>query len=78
MIEFAPRPALGRHYGHDRRVRLSDAGPDGVLRLDGVARICRTPPPMTGPIPDWTDRDTWVVRRTAVRVADGAKLARSG
>ncbi|HWW52886.1 MAG TPA: acyl-ACP thioesterase domain-containing protein [Acidimicrobiales bacterium] len=71
MTEFLPRPAKGRRYRHQRRVRLSDAGPDGVLRLDGVARYLQDVA-----TDDWADsgldpEETWVVRRTAVRVADG-------
>ena len=35
---FVPRPGGGRRYAHRRHVRVSDAGPDGVLRLDSLAR----------------------------------------
>ena len=73
MIEFSPRPTAGRAYKLSRPVRLSDAGPDGVLRLDGVARYLQD---VAGD--DWADsgldpRDTWVVRRTALRLADGGR-----
>ena len=73
MIEFVPRPTQGRRYTHRRRIRLSDAGPDGVLRLDGVARYLQDVA-----TDDWAEsgldpRDTWVVRRTALRVADGGR-----
>jgi acyl-ACP thioesterase len=54
-------------------VRLSDAGPDGILRLDGVARYLQDVAS-----DDWaeTGLDTskiWVVRRTLVRVTDGGR-----
>jgi acyl-ACP thioesterase len=73
VIEFVPRPEKGRRYSHDRRVRLSDAGPDGVLRLDGAARYLQDVAS-----DDWAESgldpsDTWVVRRSALRVADGGR-----
>jgi acyl-ACP thioesterase len=73
VIELVPRPEKGRRYSHDRRVRLSDAGPDGVLRLDGAARYLQDVAS-----DDWAESgldpsDTWVVRRSALRVADGGR-----
>jgi len=73
MTEFVPRPSQGRRFTHRRRVRLSDAGPDGILRLDGVARYLQD-----AATDDWADTgldpgETWVVRRTLVRVADGGR-----
>jgi len=73
VLEFVPRPAQGCRYAHNRRVRLSDAGPDGVLRLDGVARYLQDVA-----TDDWADsglnpEETWVVRRTALRVAAGGR-----
>ena len=73
MSEFVPRPVRGRRYGHDRRVRVSDAGPEGVLRRDGLARYLQDVA-----TDDWADAglspdEIWVVRRTAVRVAEGGR-----
>lgn len=75
MIEFVPLPDRGRRFSQERRIRLADAGPDGTLRLDGAARILQDVA-----TDDWdslgldTDRDlTWVVRRTAMRVAEGGR-----
>lgn len=73
MIEFVHRPTKGRVYSNTRRVRLSDAGPDSILRLDGVARYLQDVAS-----DDWAEsgldpRDTWVVRRTALQVADGGR-----
>lgn len=70
VIEYPPRPSHGRLYRSQRRVRLSDAGSDGSLRPDGFARYLQD---VAGD--DWADsgldpKDTWVVRRTALRVAD--------
>ena len=73
MNEFVPHPTQGRRFTHRRLVRLSDAGPDGVLRLDGVARYLQD-----AATDDWFDSgldttETWVVRRTLVRVAEGGR-----
>jgi acyl-ACP thioesterase len=78
MSEFVPRPAEGRRFSHERRVRLSDAGTDGALRLDGVARYLQDVA-----TDDWGDSGldpggTWVVRRTEVRVACGGRWPQLG
>jgi acyl-ACP thioesterase len=57
-------------------VRLGDADSTGQLRLDGVARFLQDIA-----TDDWDETgiestDTWVVRRTAVRVADGGRWPR--
>jgi acyl-ACP thioesterase len=70
---FVPPPGRGRSYGHRRRVRVSDAGPEGVLRLDALARYLQDVA-----TDDWADAglspdDVWVVRRTAVQVAAGGR-----
>jgi acyl-ACP thioesterase len=54
-------------------VRVSDAGPEGVLRLDGLARYLQDVA-----TDDWADaglspEEIWVVRRTSVRVAAGGR-----
>ena len=66
MTDYLPRPGKGRLYSHDRQVRLSDAGTDGVLRLDGVARYLQdvATDDWAGSGLDRTER--WVVRRTAM------------
>jgi acyl-ACP thioesterase len=69
MTEFVPPPDQGRRFTNERRVRLSDCGPDELLRLDGLARYCQDVA-----TDDWDDAApddalTWVVRRTAVRLA---------
>lgn len=72
MIEFVPPPERGRTFTLEVPVRLSDTGPDGLLRLDGIARYLQDVA-----TDDWDDTgivsdDTWVVRRTALRnVASG-------
>ncbi len=71
MIEFVAPSGRGRHYSGQFPVRLGDADESGILRLDGVARVLQDVA-----TDDWEDSglessDTWVVRRTAVRVAEG-------
>lgn len=78
MTEFVPRPSCGRRFSAERRVRLSEAGTDGLLRLDGMARYLQDVA-----TDDWTDsgldpEDTWVVRRTAVAVSDGGRWPQLG
>jgi acyl-ACP thioesterase len=78
MTDFVPRPTVGRRYAHQRRVRLSDAGPDGVLRLDGMACYLQD-----AASDDWADsgldrEEAWVVRRTVVRVVEGGRWPELG
>lgn len=69
MIEFVPLSEQGRRFSTSRKIRLSDCGPDGLFRLDGVARYLQD----VGS-DDWDDVGagsdlTWVVRRSAVHLA---------
>jgi acyl-ACP thioesterase len=78
MTVFVSRPTVGRRYAHQRRVRLSDAGQDGVLRLDGLARYLQD-----AASDDWAEsgldrQETWVVRRTVVRVAEAGRWPELG
>ncbi len=73
MTDIVPRPVHGRLFTNHRQVRVSDAGPEGVLRLDGLARYLQDVA-----TDDWSNSglspdETWVVRRTVVRVADGGR-----
>jgi acyl-ACP thioesterase len=78
MTEFVPRPDHGRRFSHRRLVRLSDAGPDARLRLDGVARylqdVATDDWAGTGLDPD----DTWLVRQTTMRLAPGGRWPELG
>ena len=67
IVEYAHLRATGRRYDHQTSVRLGDAGPDGWLRPDGVARLLQDVA-----TDDWAssgiaDSATWVVRRTSFR-----------
>lgn len=73
MVEFVPRSGKGREFTAKYIVRLGDADTNGVLRLDGVARLLQDIA-----TDDWDDtgivsNEIWVVRRTSVRVADGGE-----
>jgi acyl-ACP thioesterase len=70
VIEFVAPSGRGRAFSGQFRVRLGDADENGVIRLDGVARILQDVA-----TDDWEDTglestDTWVVRRTTIRVAE--------
>ena len=67
MLEFVPLPEHGRRYSVASRVRLSDVTPQGLLRLDGVARTLQD-----AATDDWSDcgivtEHVWVARRTLFR-----------
>ena len=59
-------PGAGRVYRAGRRVRLSDVGPDGAVRLDAVARYLQDV--ATDDVRDAGVEDAvaWVVRRTTI------------
>ena len=78
MIEFIPLGEVGRRFEGQRRVRLSDAGVDGLLRADGLVRYLQDVA-----TDDWEDtdagtNDTWVVRRTSMRVSASGRWPRLG
>jgi len=58
-----PLPATGRRFSDTRRVRLDEAGPDGLLRLDALA--CHLQDIATDDYPDagFGDDRSWVLRR---------------
>lgn len=75
--EFAPL-GTGRRFSSRRPVRLSDCGPNGSLRPDGLARYLQDIA-----TDDWDDTgiessDTWLVRRAAFRVVAGGSWPRLG
>jgi acyl-ACP thioesterase len=72
-IEFVAPSGRGRAFTGQFPVRLGDADESGVIRLDGVARILQDVA-----TDDWEETglestDTWVVRRTSIRVAEGGR-----
>ena len=78
MIEFIALGEIGRRFEGERRVRLSDAGVDGLLRADGLVRYLQDVA-----TDDWEDtdagtNDTWVVRRTSLRVSANGRWPRLG
>ncbi len=78
MSDFAPAPRTGRRFAHSRLVRLGDVGVDAHARPDALARYLQD---VAGD--DWDDavgpdEDTWVVRRTSVRLLEGGHWPRLG
>jgi acyl-ACP thioesterase len=76
VIEFIPLTDQGRRFSGEFVVRLGDADSSGNLRPDGVARFLQDVA-----TDDWDDTgieatDTWVVRRTALRVANDGRWPR--
>jgi len=66
----------GRRFSEEYLIRLGDADEGGQLRLDGVARCLQDVA-----TDDWTGTgvdsgDVWVVRRTSVRLVEGARWPR--
>jgi len=76
MYEFVPPSNGVRIFSEEFNVRLGDADVTGQLRLDGVARFLQDVA-----TDDWDDTgiestDTWVVRRTSLRIAEGGRWPR--
>ena len=67
-----PLPAEGRSFSDARRVRLDEAGPDGLLRLDALA--CLLQDVATDDYLDagFGDDRSWVLRRMLVEVRSPA------
>lgn len=65
MVE---EPAEGRVYRAERRVRLSDADPDGRFRLDACARYLHDVSNDDARDSGLRDDGSWVVRRTELAV----------
>jgi acyl-ACP thioesterase len=73
VSEFVPLTNEGRRYSSEYLIRLGDADENGLLRVDGVARFLQDVA-----TDDWSDTgittsDTWVVRRTRIRLVEGAR-----
>ena len=67
--QLFPEPGSGRVYRSQRRIRLSDAAPDGRLRFDAMARYMQDV--ASDDVADAGAEDealAWVVRRTAMDV----------
>ncbi|MGC2484631.1 MAG: acyl-ACP thioesterase domain-containing protein [Acidimicrobiales bacterium] len=73
MAEFVPLSDEGRRFSEEYVVRLGDADERGLFRLDGLVGFLQDVA-----TDDWTDTgidtdETWVVRRTQVRMVEGAR-----
>ena len=75
-LEFVALSDVGRRYQEEYLIRLGDADEQGQLRLDGAARFLQDVA-----TDDWTSTgvasaDIWVVRRTTLRLLEGARWPR--
>jgi len=70
MTEFVPVPTHGRRFTAGRKVRLSDTGINGRLRLDAVARYLQDVANDDAVDADLTGALAWVMRRAAVQMVD--------
>lgn len=61
-------PSAGRRFSAGRRVRLSDTGPDGLLRLDALARFVQDVASDDARETMSADYLAWVVRRSVLQV----------
>ncbi len=76
MVEYVGRPARGRTFSSSRTVYLGDAGEDGQLRVDGLARFLQDVAS-----DDWADSginadDFWLARRTTWRLTPTGRWPR--
>lgn len=67
ILDLPPVPAAGRTYSSTRTVRLGDAGLDGSLRLDALARFLQDVAADDAHAVGLRDA-SWVVRRTVLVV----------
>ncbi len=67
--ELTPPPESGRIYTASRRVRLGDVSPQGLARLDAVARYLQDVARDDSADAAFSDPMAWVVRRTLIEVA---------
>ncbi|MBW3557862.1 MAG: hypothetical protein KY454_13095 [Actinobacteria bacterium] len=65
MSDLVPLPERGRRYRTERTVRLGDAGLDGWLRLDALARFLQDVAAEDA-VQAGVPAPTWVVRRTVL------------
>jgi acyl-ACP thioesterase len=77
-MELVPLPERGRRYTSRRKVHLGDAGPNGLLRLDGVARYLQDVAADDWDDAGFEDESHWVVRRCSIRRAQGGRWPRLG
>ena len=68
MRAFQARPAAGRVFSTGRKVRTNDVTPAGRLRFDALARYLQEAAEDDLADAGWSERQIWLVRRTAVAV----------
>jgi acyl-ACP thioesterase len=76
VIEIIPLNDIGRHFRGDFRVRMVDADANGLLRLDGIARLLQDVATDDSHDSVVASVDPWVVRRTTLRFVQGTHWPR--
>ncbi len=77
-FEYVGRPHEGRTVTRSRKVRLGDAGVDGRLRVDGLARFLQDVASDDSSSSGIAGDDVWVARRTSWRRVGDAAWPRIG
>ncbi len=67
-MEFIDIPEIGRNFRHFHRVLLSDADPEGRLRIDGVSRILHDAATLDNQSAPLDDKGLWVIRSIDVKI----------
>jgi acyl-ACP thioesterase len=75
MIEFVPVPSAGRLYVRERSVRLGDVNPQGVQRLDALARFVQDIATADAAEALSTSAFAYVLRRLSMRIDRAAVLS---
>lgn len=76
MFEYVEPTNTGRAFEENFLVRLGDANPAGVARIDGIARFLQDIATDDAADTGVVNKDIWVVRRTSIRVAPGGRWPR--
>ncbi len=70
-------PSEGRRFADERRVRLDDAGPNGLLRLDAIARFLQDVATDDYLDAGFEEGRAWVLRRALISVSRPARFNES-
>lgn len=72
--ELLPRPDSGRVFSSAAKVRLGDVDPNGLMRLDAVARSLQDIATDDASDAELDRRFGWLVRRTLIDVSESPRL----
>lgn len=75
--ELLPRPDSGRVFSSVAKVRLGDVDPNGLMRLDAIARSLQDIATDDASDAELDRRFGWLVRRTLIDVSESPRLGES-